>query len=510
MARKRLSMRKIKEVLRLRSKGLTNRQIARSVNIARSTIAQYLRRFDETGLSWPLPKDMDEAALERILFPAAIQENKEFPMPDLAYIHTELKRKGVTLRLLWEEYLLNNPNGYQYTQFCHYYRKFKAGLNLSMRQSHKAGEKMFVDFAGQGVPIVDRRTGEITEARIFLAVLGASSYTYAEAVKSQELFSWISCHIHAFEFFSGATKLIVPDNLKTGITKPCRYEPDLNPTYLDMAEHYGCAVIPARVRRPRDKAKVEVGVQVAERWILARLRNHTFFTLAELNLEIAKLLEKLNARPFAKLEGCRKMLFLKLDKPALLSLPKERYEFARFKKASVNIDYHIEIERHYYSVPYQLAKKTVEARITKNSVEVLFKGKRVASHIRSHQVGGHTTALAHMPKSHRSYLEWTPKRLINWAKSIGPNTAGLAEAIMGARKHPEQGFRSVMGILRLSKSYPKERLEAACSRALKAGALSYKSVSMMLKNNLENMPLETQGSLPVIDHDNIRGGDYYH
>ena len=369
---------------------------------------------------------------------------------------------------------------------------------------------MFVDFAGQTVPIIDRHTGEITRAQIFLAVLGASNYTYAEAVGTQELFNWISAHTHAFEFFSGVTELIIPDNLKTGVTKPCRYEPELNPTYLDMAEHYETAVIPARIKSPKDKAKVEVGVQVAERWILARLRNHTFFSIAELNREISKLLEKLNTRPFAKLEGCRKTLFEKLDKPALSPLPKSRYEFARFKKASVNIDYHIEIERHYYSVPYQLAKETVEARITKNSVEILFKGKRVASHMRNFLVGGHTTLREHMPKSHQEYLDWTPQRLINWAKGIGPNTALLAEAIMNKRTHPQQGFRSVMGILRLSKSYPNERLEAACTRALKAGALSYKSIKMMLKNNLENMPVDVQPSLPVIEHDNIRGTDYYH
>ena len=503
-------MRKIKEVLRLNSKGLTNRQISKSVNVARSTVAEYLKRFDAAGLTWPLPEETDEAALERLLFPVEPQTQKDFPMPDLAYVHTELKRKGVTLRLLWEEYLCDNPGGYQYTQFCHYYRKFKSKLNLSMRQNHKAGEKMFVDFAGQTIGIVDSNTGEIQKAQIFLAVLGASNYTYAEAVRSQELFNWISCHTHAFEFFGGVTELVVPDNLKTGVTKPCRYEPDINSTYQDMAEHYRTVVIPTRIVKPKDKAKVEVGVQVAERWILARLRNHTFFSLAELNREISKLLEKLNTRPFAKLEGNRKTMFEKLDRPALLPLPEERYEFARFKKATVNIDYHIEIERHYYSVPYQLAKEVVEARITKNSVEILFKGKRVASHMRNFKVGAHTTIPEHMPKSHRRYLEWTPKRLINWAKGIGPNTSRLAEAIMKKRNHPEQGFRSVMGILRLSKSYPNERLEAACTRALKTGALSYKSVSMMLKNNLENMPVETQPSLPVIEHDNIRGTDYFH
>ncbi len=503
-------MRKIKEVLRLKASGLTNRQIAKSVNVARSTISEYLRRAEAAGISWPPPEGMDDAALERLLFPVEPLLNKDFVVPDYAHVHTELRRKGVTLRLLWEEYLLDNPGGYQYTQFCHYYRKFKGKLNLSMRQIHKAGEKMFVDFAGDTAGVVDRNTGEIRQAQIFIAVLGASNYTHAEAVWTQELANWTSCHIHAFEFFGGVTAITIPDNLLSGVNRPCRYEPEINPTYQDMAEHYGTAVIPARVRKPKDKPKVEVGVQVVERWILARLRNHTFFSLAELNKEVAALLEKLNTRPFAKLEGSRKTLFEKLDRPALLPLPEQRYEFALFKKATVNIDYHIEIERHYYSIPYQLVKEVVEARITQTSVEILFKGKRVASHIRSYQAGGHTTIPEHMPKSHREYLAWTPGRLTNWAKSIGPNTALLAEAIMESRKHPEQGFRSVMGILRLSKSYPNERLEAACTRALGARALSYKSVAMILKNSLENAPLENQQSLPVIEHDNIRGGDYYH
>ncbi len=509
MARERLSMRKIKEVLRLRALGLTGRQIAASAGVARSTVSEYLKKADAAGLSWPQPEGMDDAALIRRLFPPGPASQGKQRLPDYGYIHTELKKKGVTLRLLWEEYLSENPEGYRYTQFCHYYHRYKGKLNLSMRQVHRAGEKMFVDFAGQTMPVVDRYTGAVREAEVFVAVLGASSYTYACAVWSQELDSWIDCHRRAFEFFGGVPRITVPDNLKSGISKPCRYEPDLNPTYLDMAEHYQTAVIPARVRSPRDKAKVEAAVLVAERWILAALRNHTFFSLAELNQKIAELLKKLNSRPFAKLDGTRSSLFETLDVPALLPLPKIAYEFARFKKATVNIDYHVDVYGHYYSVPYPLVKEKVDVRITTSTVEILYKGKRIASHLRSLKKGAHTTQPEHMPARHRQYLEWTPTRIIDWAGAIGPNLKQLTEAILTSKKHPEQGYRAALGLIRLAKTYPKERLEAAAGRAFEARALSYKSVKLMLKNNLEALPIDSQQSLPIVSHKNIRGADYY-
>lgn len=508
MAKKRLSMRKIKEILRLRAAGLSARQIGASINAPKSTVADYLKRADSAKISWPLPEKTDETDLVRSLFAFAAPPTKP-PLPDSGYIHTELKKKGVTLTLLWEEYLAENPNGYRYTQFCDYYRSFKGKLNLSMRQTHKAGEKMFVDFAGKTMPIVDPETGEINEAQIFVAVLGASNYTYVEAVLSQNLENWIACHANAFQFFGGVSALTIPDNLKSAISKPCRYEPDINPTYRDMAEHYGTVVIPARIRKPKDKAKVEVGVQVISRWILARLRKRTFFSLAELNGAISELLVWANDKRFAKIDGSRRGLFETLDKPALLSLPGQRYEFAQFKKCVVNIDYHIEIDKHYYSVPYQLVKETVDVRFTKNTVEVLFKGKRAASHERRYMAGKHSTMPEHMPKSHREYGDWSPSRIINWARSVGPSCALLTDAILNTRKHPTQGFRSAMGIISLAKAYPKERLETACNRALEAGALSYASVSRMLKNNLEGAATPCERQL-VIEHDNIRGADYYH
>jgi len=505
-------MRKIKEVLRLKwEQGLTDRTIARSVSIARSTVGEYLRRARDAGLGWPVPAELDEAEVERRLFPPPpVVPAGSRVLPNWSEIHGELRRKGVTLFLLWEEYRQANPEGYQYSWFCEQYRRWAGKLDLVMRQEHRAGEKLFVDYAGQSVPLVDPATGEIRNAQIFIAVLGASSYTYAEATWSQSLADWIGSHVRAFAFFGGVPELIVPDNLKSGISKACFYEPDLNPTYQDMASHYGCAVIPTRVRAPRDKAKVEVGVQVVERWILARLRKMTFFSLAEFNTEIANLVTFVNERPFKKLPGCRRSLFESLDKPALKPLPETSYVFAEWKRARVHIDYHVELDGHYYSVPYQLAKHELDVRLTRTTVEVFHKGRRVASHVRSYQRGGHVTLKEHMPTAHRSYADWSPERLIRWAAKTGTATAKLVEAILSSRVHPQQGFRSCLGIMRLGKHYGAERLEAACARALLIGGLTYKSVKAILTHGLDQRPLpqapiETQ----ALHHENIRGPHYY-
>ena len=502
-------MRKIREVLRLRSLGLTDRQIAASVGVARSTIGEYVKRAAAADIVWPLADETDDAALERLLFPPRAEPANTSHLPDCAYIHKELTRKGVTLRLLWEEYLSACPDGYRYSQFCHHYHVWRGSLAISMRQIHKAGEKMFVDFAGQTVPVVDRSTGEVRAAEVFIAVMGASNYTYAEATASQSLPDWIGAHTAAYAFFGGVPHITIPDNLAAGVKSACFYEPDINPTYAEMAAHYGTVVIPARVRRPKDKAKVEVAVQIAERWVLARLRNMTFFSLAELNKTIACLLADLNNRPLSKLDGTRASLFAAIDKPALLALPSVPYELAIWKKVRPNIDYHVDIDGHFYSVPYQLRGKQMDARITRGTVEIVFRSNRVASHVRGRTRGAHTTDVAHMPASHRAHLEWTPSRLIDWAATVGPDTARLVEAIMSGRRHPEQGYRAALGIIRLAKSYPAERVEAACGRAHAVGARSYKSVALILANNLEAAPIETQEALPIA-HDNIRGADYYH
>ena len=513
MAKERLSMRKIKEILRLKwGCSLSNRQIGISCSISHSTVADYILRAKLDGLSWPLEPGMDDAGLENLLFavtPNSVAENRQ--MPDMEYLYQEMKKKSVTLQLLWYEYKQANPDGYQYSQFCNLYRQWVKKLDITLRQEHRAGEKLFIDYAGQTVSIVDPKTGEITEAQIFVATLGASNYTFAEASLSQDLASWIKSHVHAFEFFGGVAQILVPDNLKSGVTHPCRYEPDINPTYQDLAEHYDTTVIPARVKKPKDKAKVESAVLVSERWILAALRNHSFFSLAELNKLITQKLKELNNRKFQKLDSTRNKLFETIDKPALKPLPSRAYEYAEWKRARVNIDYHIEIDRHYYSVPYQLAKEQVDVRITASMVEVLFKNQRVASHQRSYIPYKSTTLKAHMPKSHQKYLEWTPSRIIKWAGENGPNTQKLVTHILNSRPHPEQGFRSCLGIMGLAKHYSPERLEDACSRALIIKGFSYKSVKSILKNGLDQQPLlfDLAENTHPVTHDNIRGKHYY-
>jgi transposase len=432
----------------------------------------------------------------------------------MEYLHRERKRKGVTLQLLWHEYKEANPEGYQYSQFCERYRQWTQKLDLCLRQEYRAGEKLFVDYAGQTIPIQDSLTGNKQEAYLFVATLGASNYSFAEATLSQDLPSWIQSHVHAFEFFHGVAEILIPDNLKTGVTHPCRYEPDINPTYLDLAEHYGAVVIPARVRKAKDKAKVESAVLIAERWILAALRNYTFFSLEELNQAIREKLQDFNLRKFQKIEGTRKELFENLDRPALKPLPEKPYEYAEWKKATVNIDYHIEVDHHYYSVPYQLTREQVEVRITLTTIEVLFKNRRVASHARSYRKGAFTTLKEHMPKAHQQYLEWTPSRIICWAKQLGPNTEKLVTHILENKPHPQQGFRSCLGIIRLGKQYSNERLEAACAYALSIHGFFYKSVQSILKNRLDQkhtlLPKREESTLLLpLQHPNIRGKEYY-
>ena len=513
MANKRLSMRKIKEVLRLHYElGLGLRKIGLSLHITHSTVAEYLTRAKIVGLGWPLSEDLSDTQLEQRLFPPApCLPAQDRPLPQWAEIHRELKRKGVTLTLLWEEYQALYPGGYQYSRFCDLYREWAGKLTTSMRQTHKAGEKLFVDYAGHTLPIVDRSTGEIREAQIFVAVLGASNYTFAEATWSQALVDWIGSHVRALRFFGGVPQIIVPDNLKSGVNKPCRYEPDLNPTYNDLALHYGTAVIPARVRKPKDKSKAEVAVQVVERWILARLRNRTFFCLAEANAAIAGLLGDLNSRSFKKLPGSRREAFETLDQTVLRPLPEKPYEFAEWKKARLNIDCHIEVLGHYYSAPYQLCKQQLDVRLSATTVECFHKGKRVASHPRAYRKGGHSTTTEHMPKAHQEYAGWDAKRLIGWAATSGADTAALVETILSSRTHPQQGFRSALGLMRLGKLHGNDRLEVACKRALLAGATTYKSVASILERGLDRQaPPETEAPAAPINHRNVRGADYYH
>lgn len=513
MAKRRISMKKIRETLRLRyERKLAHRAIALSVGVSQSTISDCLRRAKAAGLSWPIDPELTDDFLEEALYqPKNASTKRELRDPDFSYIHNELRRAGVTLQLLWQEHMQTDPNGLQYSQFCNKYRKWRKSLNLVMRQQHRPGEKLFVDYAGQTVPIFDQENGSVMfQAQIFVAVMGASNFTYAEASRSQDKSSWIRSHVNAFKFFGGSPELVIPDNLRSGVSKACRYEPDINPTYYDMAKHYGTAIMPARVKKPKDKAKAEGGVLLAERWILASLRNFKFFSLFDLNCKIKELLTKLNDKPFQKLDGCRSSMFAELDKPKLEPLPKEPYRMTQGKVARVHIDYHVEIERHYYSVPYQHSRREVEVRYNDQIVEIYHNNRRIASHVRMYRLGGYTTLKEHMPSSHRAYAEWTPERLISWARNCGVATSRVAETILASKPHPEIGFKAVLGVISLGKKYGSKRLEMACQRVLAIGSPTYKSVKSTLKSGLDKRTLlpPPKPTSPV-SHENIRGSEYY-
>jgi transposase len=497
-------MRKIRDVLRLHAGQLSKRRIAVSLDLGRTAVRDYIKRATRAGLGWPLPEGLSDEALERLLFPPPVAISRDRrPAPDWPVLHLELKRPGVTLALLWEEYRAVHPDGYGHSRFCDLYRVWKGKLKPTMRQAHIAGEKMFVDYAGNTAEVVDPLTGEIHQAQVFVATLGASSMSYAEATWTQSLPDWIASHSRAFAYLGGVPAQVVPDNLKSGVVKACLYDPEINRTYADMAAHYGTAIVPARPRKPRDKAKVEVAVQVVERWILARLRNRRFFSLAELNQAMAELLEDLNGRVTRHLGASRRQLFEELDRPALKALPAEAFEYAEW-----------EVAKHYYSVPHALAKQKLWARITDRTVEVFHKGKRIAAHLRAPGNRRHSTIPEHMPSSHRRHAGWTHERITGQASATGPNTAALIGIILKSRPHPEQGFRSSIGILRLAKTHGSDRLEAACERALEIGATSYSSLNSILKNNLDRRkPRQATAKgtqSPAIVHANIRGSRYFH
>lgn len=512
MAQKGLSMRKIEEVLRLKwEKGLSNRVIGKSCRISPGTVSEYVKRAQAAGLSWPLPAGLDEEQLNQLLYPKrGAGRGRQIAKPDWQVVHKELKRKGVTLSLLWVEYRQEHPDGYSYSQYCHHYREWAKQLNPPMRMKHRAGEKLFIDYAGQTMPVIDPRTGQVHEAQIFVAALGASNYLYVEAQWSQELPNWIGGHVRAFEFLGGVPEVLVPDNLKTGVKSPHLYEPDLNLTYLDLAQHYGVAVVPARVRKPKDKAKVEVGVQVVERWILARLRERTFFNLAELNRALAELLAELNQREMKHLGQSRQELFEELDQPALSPLPARPYEFAVWKKVRVHIDYHVSFEKHFYSVPYTLIRKEVELRATEKTVEIFYQRERRASHRRVRKPGRYSTLAEHMPPAHQKYGEWSPERFLRWAEEVGPSTNQLISKVLTSRQHLQQSYRTCLGILNLAKHYTPARLEAACKRALPAGIKTYKGVRNILDHKLDQVGTDEAATSALPTHANIRGQRYYH
>ncbi len=507
-------MRKIRDILRLRlAGGLSIRQIKASTKVSIGAIQKLLAKAEEEGLSWPLPPELDDdSRLASLFYPAAdTRASSRYQVPDWSAIHQELKRKGVTKQLLWEEYTQQYPNRcYSYSQFCDRYAHWKGLRKRSMRQTHKAGEKCFVDYAGQTVPIVSPTTGECREAQIFVAVLGASNYTYAEASLSQSLPDWLASHVRAFEYFGGTSAIVAPDNLKSGVTRACRYDPELNASYQQLAEHYQVAVVPARPYKPKDKAKAEVGVQIVERWILARLRRHTFFSLAELNQCIRALLVELNDRPFKQLPGNRRQAFEQLDKPALRPLPRQPYRFVDIKPVKVNIDYHVQYQQHHYSVPHQYVGETLELHAGEHLVTVYFRQQPVATHARAYRHGT-TTEEAHMPKRHRKHQQWTPGRLKNWAKELGPEVLQWVTRQLNIKDHPEQAYRVCLGLLNLSREYPARRLEAACRIANREGLLRLRQITSILRSNRDQLPeqLELETALPQ-EHKNIRGPHHFH
>jgi transposase len=505
----RLPMRKIRDVLRLAAAGMSQRKIGPSLGMSATAVAVCIRRAERAGLAWPLPEGLSDDGLERLLYPPPTASERR-PLPLWAEVHRELRRPGVTLRLLWEEHRAVFPEGYGYSRFCELYREWEERLLPTMRQTHVAGERLFVDYAGKTFTVIDGVTGKPRQAQLFVAALGASNYTYAEATWTQTLADWIGSHTRAFAFLGGVTAMVVSDNLKAGITKACFYEPTVNRTYAEMATHYDTAVVPARPYKPRDKSKVEVAVQVATRFIIAKLRNRRFFSLAELNAAIAELVAAINNRVTRHLGASRRELFEQLDRPVLKPLPVEPYIFAEWKECRVGLDYHVEIGRHYYSVPHTLLREKVWARITAGTVEVFHRGKRVAAHMRSSAPRQHTTVRDHMPSSHRRYADWTPESVRRQGGEIGPNTALLVEVILRERTHPEQGFRASIGILRLAKTYGRERLEAACARAIEISARSYSSVNSILRNNLDRQRPAVAADGPAIAHANIRGPTYFH
>jgi transposase len=505
-------MRKLREILRLHHEvGLTHRAIAGACTLGLGTVSTYLSKATAAGLTWPLPEDLDDAALEARLFTRPVAApGRDRTLPDWPALHQELKRPGVTLMLLWQEYRAAHPSGYAYSQFCERYRQWARRLKPTMRQVHRAGEKLFVDFSGKRPSLVDAQTGEIVPVELFVGVLGASGLVYAEATPSQTLPHWVAAHVGMLTYFHGSPAIWVPDNLKSGVTTASRYDPDINRTYAELARHYGAVVIPARVATPTDKPKVEVSVQVAQRWVLAVLRHRTFFTLADLNAAIRERIDVINDRVMKHLGVSRRALWADLDRPALRPLPATRYELAEWKPARVNIDYHVEVDHNFYSVPYQLVHERVEARYTATTVEVLFKGRRVSAHGRLSGRGRYATDVAHMPHAHRAHAEWTPSRLIAWAEKTGPVTGRYVTRLLEEQRHPEQGYRACLGLMRLGRDHGADRLEAACARADRLRSYRYRTVAAILRHHQDRLPLdEPPPARPALHHDNLRGAHYY-
>lgn len=510
MARKRLTVKKIKEVIRLKYEaGLSNRTIAGACKVSNSTVGEYLARAEAAGLVWPLA-DMGEEELYTRLFPEgkAIKQQAERPMPDWEKVKKEQKQKGVTLRLLWQEYKEEHPTGYQYSQFCEHYQRWRKSIaEPKMRKEHRGGEEMEVDYAGLKLSMTDPESGEIIPVSVFVATLPASNYIYAEAQLSQNQRNWNNGHVRAFEYFGGVVKIVIPDNLKTGVTKPNYYEPGINLAYQELAEYYQFAVLPTRVKKPKDKGKAENGVQNVERWVIAPLRNRQFFFISEIHQAVGEQLEKLNTRVMQGRGRTRRQEFEEIDLPNLRPLPEKPYEYAERKTATVHIDYHVEFDNHLYSVPYTLIHQKVDIRATDTMVEIFHQGKVAAIHPRKCSRGRYSTLKDHMPDNHRFMNEINSERLIEWSKKIGPHTSALVEATLQSRPYPQQAYRTCLGMLSLAKKQNHTNMETACQNLLEARVFSYKALQLELDFLQTRTPLQPIESLPT--HANIRGAEYY-
>ena len=509
----RVPMSKQRQILQLLHDGhLSTREIAAALHISKTSVGDIAKAARLAGLDWETANKLSDDELSARIYKPATVRRSQLIEPDHSYLYRELKRADVTLQLLWDEYQgQHGSNAYKYSAFCDRFRQWNKTLKLSMRQIHPAGERAFLDFAGHTVPIIDSQTGEITQAQIFVAVLGASSYTYACATQAQKVQDWVLCTIAALEHFGGVPRLLVPDQPRTVSARPDRYEPTAQSLFSDMCAYYSVALLPARPAKPRDKPKVEAAVLLVERWVLARLRKRTFFSIAELNAAIAPLMTDLNNRPFKKLEGCRRSAYEDLDKPVLRSLPAQRMQLYTFKSPRVNVDYHIEYQQRYYSVPYQLVGQQVQLRATSSTVEIMHNNLRVAMHPLHPRKGSFTTLPEHMPDNHREHLQWSPDKLIAWAQRVGKACEMVVRWQLEHRAHPEQAYRSCLGLMRLLRTYGGDRLEAACARAQSIRAPNYKSIDSILKSGMDYLPVaqqEVQGELPL--HENVRGANYYH
>jgi len=509
------SMHNFMEIFRLKFEmRLSFRVVAQTLGIGCSTVHDVIGRFNNLGLNWPLPDDYSADTLQTLLFPGRhYQQGKG--LPDWLTIDTELARKGVTKQLLWLEYqALAGPDAISYSRFCVHYKQWKKSQRRSMRQEHRAGEKLFIDFCGPTVAIINPVTGEERRAAIFVAVMGASNYTYVEACEGQDMASWLNANSRCLSFLGGVPELLIPDNLKSGVNKADRYEPVINTSYQALAEHFKTIILPARPYKPKDKAKAEVGVLIVERWLLARLRHEHFYTLASLNIRLRELNHELNRRPMKGYGGqSRAERFILLDSPVLKPLPPYPYEYTEYKQVKVAPDYHVEYAHHWYSVPHELVGERLDLKASQRLIQLYRNGRCIAQHPRSDQAGKHTTHAGHMPVNHQQQGKWTPARLQGWAASIGPSVLGVVTCIQASKPHPEQSYRAILGLLNLQKKYGSERLEHASKVALLQGRPNRGFIDNVLKHNREQLLLETfeeETTAPHLEHENLRGPGYYH